>query len=482
MQQQRTHKGAAFNMQYWFFKRQRMNKILLPLFLLAGLYGLYQGFAVKQKQLQTIQAFRSEKLATLRQLEKATTADTTNPEGRAAYTKATDLLSGNRYIVLPACKTPVSTAIFNIGQADIFPYCYTIKNESFFMQLFKQGEIANPLRSLAGHFDTSFWIIYLLPLLIIVLCFNTLAAETDNGNWKLISSQGISARQWVLSKCILAGLVTALQVTLIVIAGMALNYWCFHQGPSVGDLLFWVLAILYLIVWLSVVYAINAYAKNSSSAALLGGISWIAICFIMPTLVTTVAEKMVGVDNTLVSRMSRRPQGARFEDTTFGKQTIAQYTSRNAAYRNTTLRPQSPVFVFAVYMSYHELMDDTNKRVVRDYFNRIEQRQQVTNTTSMINPAAGTDGMFAHLAANDAIANHDFIWQAKALHQSLHDAYFPSVFFERQLTKTDYERLPLFSYRPAGIAAGSLIACLQLLLTIAFVFLIGNRQLKKKWL
>lgn len=468
-------------MHYWIFKKQRINILLLTVFLLAGLYGLYQGFAFKQKQLQTIDAFRDEKLKALQELKSGFHADTTNPEGKEAYSKATGTISSNWNIVLPAAKPPVSTAIFNIGQADIFPYYYTIKNESFFMQLFKQGEIANPLRSLAGHFDTSFWIIYLLPLLIVIFCFNTLSAESDNGNWKLISSQGISARQWVLSKCLLVGLIVCIMVTFLFIAGLALNYWCFRQVPSVSDFLFLFMVGVYLIFWLAVVCAINAYAKNTSSAALLGGISWIALCFIVPTLVTTIAEKTIPVDNTLVSRMSRRPQGSKFEDTTFAKQTIADLGILRPQYRNATLNPHSPAFGFATYMSYHELMDDTNKIAVQDYFRSIERRQQVTSITSLINPAAGIDGAFAHVAANDAEANHDFIWQAKALHQALHGAYFPPLFFERQLTKDDYERFPLFRYKRADISVTSVLACLELLISAAFIFLLSNRRLKNKW-
>lgn len=475
------HTGITLHLQRWLFKKQRINILLLIIFLLAGLYGLYQGATFKYKQLRTIESFRNEKLQALRALQSGFDTDTTKPEGLAAYKKATGIISSNWNIVLPVYKPPVSTAIFNIGQADIFPYYYTIKNESFFMQLFKQGEIANPLRSLAGHFDTSFWIIYLLPLLIVVLCFNTLPAESDNGNWKLINSQGISARQWVLSKCLFTGLITGAMVVFLFFIGMALNYGCFKQAPTLNDFLFLLMAGIYLVFWLSVVYGINAYAKNTSSAALLGGVSWISICFIVPTLVTTVAEKVIPVDNTLISRMSRRPQGSRFDDTAFAKQTIARLGKLRPQYRNTTLQPKSPGFGFATYMSYHELRDDSNKTAVQDYFAGIERRQQVTNASVLLNPAAGVDGMFAQLAVNDAQSNHHFIWQAKTLHQALHDVYFSPLFFERQLTRHDYEQLPIFSYRPVGVAATSIITSLELLLSAAFIFLISNRKIKKKW-
>src|SRR5688572_10652459 len=159
---------------YWLFVKQRINRLLFVAFLLAGFYSLYQGFSFKAKQMATIDAFRKDKISDLDEMVKGFQADTTTQEGRVAYQKVTLLNLANWYTVLPATKTPTTTAIFSIGQSDVFPYYYTVKLESFFMQLFKQNEIQNPLRSLAGHFDSSFWIVYLLPLLIIVFCFNIL--------------------------------------------------------------------------------------------------------------------------------------------------------------------------------------------------------------------------------------------------------------------------------------------------------------------
>ena len=162
---------------FWLFKKQKGYLILITAFLLAGIYGLYQGFEFKNKQMTTIKAFRQDKEKGMTRLVSGFKADTTKPEGKEAYENATEFLSSNRAITLAAYKMPNNTALFSIGQGDVFPYYYNVKVESFFMQLFKQTEIANPLRSLAGHFDTSFWIIYLLPLLIIVLGFNALSSE-----------------------------------------------------------------------------------------------------------------------------------------------------------------------------------------------------------------------------------------------------------------------------------------------------------------
>ena len=466
--------------QYRLFLKQKVNVILLALFLGTGFYALYQGFVFKNKQMTTIDAFKKDKIKALDKVVSGFDADTTKPEGKEAYENVSSVQASSFYIVLPAYKTPNNTAIFTIGQADVFPYYYTVKVESFFMQLFKQGEIANPLRSLAGHFDVSFWLIFLLPLLIIVLTFNALSAELDNGNWRLINSQGISAKQWLRSKFLLIGLLVEILFSIIFLLGILLNYIYFQQSPTFNDLLFFVGANLYFCFWLSALYFINTFGKNTSTNALASGILWTMICIIMPTLFTMMVEKIVTVDNTTISRMSRRPQGSKLDDDAFGVKTINQFTKLYPQYKNTKIKPADQIFGMASYLAYHELLDNINKSEVQRYFDNIETRQQFTNLSCLINPAASVDGILSGLAANDAQANHAFVWQTKALHAKLHDAYFPAMFLNKSLTKNVYQNFPVFK--------GQNSSKFSILLFLNFLFLmaliggfnrLGNRQLEK---
>ena len=476
-----TEKSAGLlKTQYWLFTKQKSNWVLLLVFLLSGFYGLYQGYTFKQKQTSTINIFRSDKIKNFTELLKGFDADTTKPAGKAAYAKVTGLLSSNWYTILPAYKMPNSTSIFAIGQGDVFPYYYSIKLESFFMQLFKQGEISNPLRSLSGHFDTSFWILFLLPLLIIVLCFNTLSAELDNGNWRLINSQGITAKKWLGTKYLLVAISIEILLTVLCLTGILINYFHFNQLPTITDFLFFVGANLYLLFWLAILYFINSLRKNTSYNALCSGMVWTMLCIVLPTLTNMVIEKTVPVDNTNISRMSRRPQGSKFEDTTFGIKTIQQYVVTRPQYKNNRLNPSNPAFGFAVYSTYHALMDDSNTLAVNKYFNAIESRQQYVNFTTIINPAAALDGNFARLAENDAFANHQFIWQSKDLHIKLHDAYFPALFFDGKLTKKRYDSFPVFeTLHHAAISITIFLNFLILFGISLLLYFISGRNLRR---
>lgn len=471
---------VSLKTQFWLFKKQRANNLILLFFLIAGVYGLYQGFVFKSKQVNTIESFRSEKEKDLAVLVRGFDADTTTVKGKEVYEAVTGLLSSNRNIVLPAFKTPSSTSLFSIGQADVFPYYYTVKIESFFMQLFKQGEIANPLRSLAGHFDTSFWIIYLLPLLIIILCFNSLSSELDNGNWRLINSQGISKKEWLQSKFLLVGLIIETLVVFVLMIGIIVNYSCFKQSPTTTDFLFFVGANLYFIFWLSIVYCINSIGKNSSTNALYCGIIWTMTCIIIPTLSTALIEKIIQVDNTAISRMSRRPQGSKFDDATYGIKLIKQFGKVYPAYKNANIDPKTTAFSFAVYLGYHRLLDDSNTLKVKNYYTNIEQRQEWINSSCLINPTASIDGVFASLANNDAFANHSFVWQTKAFHDKLNAIYYPALFFDRSLTKKDYDAFPVFEYKKASPVSITILLCYTLLGLLSLSILaLSNRFLKR---
>ena len=471
---------VSLKTQSWLFKKNKVNSLILLAFLTVGVYGLYQGFVFKSKQVNTIEHFKSEKEKDLALLIRGFDADTTTTKGKEDYEKVAGLLSSNYNIVLPAFKTPSSTSLFCIGQADVFSYYYTVKIESFFMQLFKQGEIANPMRSLAGHFDISFWIIYLLPLLIIILCFNSLSSELDNGNWRLINSQGISKKEWLQSKFLLIGLIIESILIFIIIAGIIVNYSSFHQSPTANDFLFFVGANLYFVFWLSVVYCINSIGKNTSTNALYCGVMWTMTCIVIPTLSTVLIEKIIPVDNTAISRMSRRPQGSKFDDATYGIKLIKQFGKVYPEYKNANTNPETAAFSFAVYLGYHRLLDDSNTLKVKSYFANIEQRQEWINSSSFINPTAAIDGVFASLANNDALANHLFVWQTKAFHDKLNAIYYPALFFDRSLTKKDYDAFPVFDYKKANPISINILICYLLLgLLSFFVFALSNRVLRR---
>lgn len=460
-----------------FFKL-RSNWLVLIIFLGAGGFALYQGYTDKFRKTSTIQAFRAEKDSLLQDLKWGINADTTTKEGKEKYSNSAILGSGLWYTRLPSYKLPVSTAVYNIGQGDAFTYYYLFSAENFEMQLLKQTEISNPLRALAGHFDTSFWVVYLLPLMILLLTFNALSSERDNNNWRLISSQGITEKSWLQSKFFVVAVLCLSLLLLIAASGSILNTVTFKQALSISDVLFFATAVIYLFFWLSLFYFINSLRKPTTYNALVSGIAWITICLVLPVAVSKLAEIVIPVDNSEISTFSRRPQNHKIEDDkAFAASLIKDFATQFPAYKNANTDTTSPAFIMRTYHAWHAVLTKKRWPVVLQYFDDIERRQQVTNWSTVINPASSTAGFLTALADNDAAAYHQFTGQTKRLHQSLDAAFYPALFNGSALSKKEYGNLPQFLYQRSAIPS-SLFGYVMLLLTLSFLlWMKGSKNL-----
>lgn len=467
-------------MQLQQFGKRKSNWFVFLFFLCTGLYALHQGYTDKKAKTVTITAFRQQSDSLLNAMKAGISADTITAEGKAAYNRSSRLNPGLWNSRLPSFKLPVSTAIFNIGQGDVFPYYYLFAAENFEMQWLKQTEIANPLRSLSGHFDVSFWIVYLLPLMILLLLFNALSGERDNGNWRLIAAQGISEKAWLKSKLIAVALLAASLLLIIAFVGLVVNQIAFRHGFAWSDGLFFLSAVVYLCFWLSLFYFINSFRRPTAYNALVSGVAWIAICFVFPVIISKLAASIVPVDNTSISSFSRRPQDPRIESNNlFAAGFIKQLAKEEEFYRKADTGTSSPAFYLRVYHAWHFLLHKERWPVVQQYFSQVEKRQQVTNWSGLINPAASTDGYLTALADNDAAAFHHFTNETEALHKGLQRAFFGKLFNGNSFTRDEYNRLPEFTYYRNNLPLSLTAYFVFMMMLCAGLMMRANRQLKQ---
>ena len=471
--------GQQFKMHYWYFKQSKVNWLLILAFMAMGCYGLWQGYNTKQKQIETIQAFQKEKLDAFNSGKAGMYADTLTESGKKKYKESSNIFEASWILNLPVCKYPSNTSIFNIGQSDVYPYYYNFRAESFIMQLFKQTEITNPLRSISGHFDITFWIIYLLPLLLMLLTFNTLSSEKDNGNWKLIISQGITAKKWLFTKFIMAGVMIGLMMMLFFVSGMVLNSICFKQSPGLNEVLFILGAVVYIFFWAALFCFTNSLGKTTGYNALVSGICWVLVCLLMPAIVSKIAESAIAVDNSKISTFSRRPQDRRMDDSShFSASLIDSFAKLEPAYKNADTISSKPAFTLRVFYSLHSILHNQRWPLVVQYHQAVEKRQAFTNQSIIINPAAGIDGFLANLSGNDVYSNVGFVNQALVFHKQLQNAYYPPLFEDRSFMKSDYEKIPVFKYKQMATGFTPILNIFLLFLLSLIIFFMACKKLE----
>ncbi|MBN8786531.1 MAG: DUF3526 domain-containing protein [Terrimonas sp.] len=136
----------------------------------------------------------------------------------------------------------------------------------------------------------------LLPLLIIVLSFNSINGEVEKGTMSLLLSQGISFRQLLFAKTLAVFLVFEIFVTAYLLAtATAAGLLLKAAVDPAGIFYLWLVYSCYCIIWsLSGVY-ISSRIKNAGGAIAVLLLCWMFTNILLPRISANIAENVYPV-------------------------------------------------------------------------------------------------------------------------------------------------------------------------------------------
>lgn len=137
--------------------------------------------------------------------------------------------------------------------------------------------------------DMSFaWILQvLMPLFIILLCFNAVNADRENQNLKLLAAQGLSSTNYLWGK------ITAFYTVVLALSAAGLfiqltAYSIFTKGGqpvNTGDTAVWLLLYaIYLCILTVLSVLVSAWLKQSRSSLLAQLAAWVVLMMILPKI------------------------------------------------------------------------------------------------------------------------------------------------------------------------------------------------------
>lgn len=144
-----------------------------------------------------------------------------------------------------------------------------------------------------GDLTPDFILLFIMPLLIILLGYNSLTKEREMGTLTLLESQGVSVPKWILGKW-MALFVPIFLITaaLFFVAGIFLcnlnDFGIFRWG-SLGVL--FLVYISYYIVFINIVLLISSVAKKSGISLVISLSVWILACLAAPKAASNFAEQ-----------------------------------------------------------------------------------------------------------------------------------------------------------------------------------------------
>ncbi|MGB5191316.1 ABC transporter permease [Robiginitalea sp.] len=143
-----------------------------------------------------------------------------------------------------------------------------------------------------GDLTPDFILLFIIPLLIILLGYNSFTKEREMGTMTLLKSQGISNWKWMMGKWMALFLPVFLITTfLFLIAGSILsNLDDFGVFDSGSLLMMFLVYMGYFMVFMNLVLLISAWTKSSGISLVASLCIWIIACLAAPKAASNIAE------------------------------------------------------------------------------------------------------------------------------------------------------------------------------------------------
>ena len=422
-------------------KRQKTQWISLFVFFFIGCYAIYSGHRTIQKQNMV--------LATLQQqyehdhelaLEKFTDTLTAETKAQAASAGMAQMI--NFRMPPLALDRPNSFATLAIGQRDVNPYYQKVKSSINYLDQ-ENVEISNPAKLFAGNFDLSFVLIYLLPLLIITLCYHTYAEEKERGTYSLLSIQAanlttIMNYKLLFRLAIVIGLVLLLDLVGFAVAGLQSTLFL-----SSAMLWLW-LSLAYIVFWFAICYFFLQFKRNSIVTALQLVGAWLFFLILLPSLTNSYLSLKYPIP--LRASLASYQRHVSEEVWEMKPIVLADSFNRNNPQYNSSidLAKDSTKNGERFIAGYYDLSERKVARFAKGIDQQLAQKNQMAGKLAVINPSIQLQYLFnalAHTGRSDyqnfrqAVTHFQKEWKHHLLRYQLTGTHF---------TPAELKQLPKF--------------------------------------
>lgn len=285
-------------------------------------------------------------------------------------------------------------------------------------QNFDQYKAVEDQNSLArfGELTPAFVLVYLVPLLIVLIGFSRISAEHESGMWRMMLSQGTSARQLVWGK--IMGMWGLLFAFLAPVFLLSFAFLAFAEGTLPDDFarfgLICAVLLLYYGVFIHVSLGMSAWVRRSNVAlvALLG--FWIASTLLVPRLSVNLAEYLHPVPSYAAYQKALREDLEKGVDghdpyNEYSQKLEAEMLAKHGVDSVQKLPFNWWGFVMQKGEEHEKVVYDKHVNALQDLYRK---QLAVHEAGSLLSPTTLVRNLSMTFARTDLEAHHDF--KAKA--------------------------------------------------------------------
>ncbi|MEO1653273.1 MAG: DUF3526 domain-containing protein [Bacteroidota bacterium] len=415
--------------------RNHTLKVLLLVFLGAGIYGIYFGkFEIEKQEarMETVQQYERQQFDSLMTWVHLDTTIEANKNKFEQAVSPTGVGWNKHFTYYFTHDTPVLAGLC-LGQRDLYPVYYGVNVTDLARQV-NVGELANPMKLLSGNFDLSYVFVFLLPLLLISFFYNLYAGEKEGGTLSLLQSQAISLNFILISKGLLRLILVGGVATLLLVLGFLL------QGISLwGQMnlfLSWLLVIFgYTLVWTLMMAGMVALKRGSSLTAMLGLGLWLLFTLITPAIITLFVNANEPIPNRAKLVHSIRSLNGQIWDSPKSF-VLDQFYGANPQFDSG----DTTNFDKWYYASF-TILDKEIDALKSELDLQVDRRNTLLKNWEWLAPAALVHEKLARLSDTDRQSHMGFVRDLYLYHQKLKDVYYARIFAGDQFSLEDLEEL-----------------------------------------
>ncbi len=365
------------------------------------------------------------------------------------------------------------------------------QNTAAYKQIADQNDLAR-----FAELTPAFVFVYLLPLLIILLAFNTITAEKENDTLRLLLSQGISFRQLAMGK--MAGIWLILLTLLLPIfsVGLVLILVSENKSSAIGNYILLIFSLLlYYTVFVNIAVAVSAWAKNSNIAlvCLLG--FWITSALLLPKISSNLSKTMYPTPSAIAYQKQLK------EDLEKGVDGHNPFSEKSKQFEDSVLKANKVDSVHKLPFNYDGLSMQAGEehetvvyaRALKNLNNIYFSQLGFYQSTALFSPTILLKMLSMQFAKTDLQTHYEFTQQAEnyriALVRDLnYDLKDNSNYGDWDYVSKDkdfFKKNVKFDYQPISfsqtLANTSLALTLLVLWVLASVFLLQQTTKKVVW-
>lgn len=386
--------------------------------------------------------FADKQGKTVRGYKGSTEPGNYEPDPSDPYTIGMSL----QYAVLPFHPA----AIYSLGQADVLTIDQGVTISTLQRTKADKTGFENPLSLLAGRFDLSFVVVYLLPLFVLAVSFNLLSNEREAGILQLLLSQPLKlktlltakiAAQFVLIFALVFGV--SLIAVFVTVKDFSVDFWT-------RTLLWVLLVIAYSAFWFALAAFINSFGFSSPANAVISSAAWLVLVLILPSLLSVAAQAAYPVPsrNEMISAVRNVNLDMRRD----GSRLLAEHYQDHPELMPKTGKADTEDFGLAFVYIQREQKKRVDE-VEESFTNQLAAQQNLVKTFRFLSPS-----IIAQEASNDIAGTgleryQNFRLQVKEFDKTWSDYFLPRIYRQENLNATDFAAIPRFSYQEESLGA-----------------------------